>query len=380
VLVRASLLQAGDSWALAATLCACAAGGSVAGKHTPFGRALSGPVCAMLLAWGACVAGVTPGPGPHFSVPQLAVVQLATPLLLLDADLRKLLGRSSRLGGAFFVAASATLLGCLLAFTTLGPFLREACSSLGSSSDAWKLAAALCAKNIGGGLNYVAVASATGMSPAAFAGGLIIDNAAGMLYFPLVAWLGRADRGETAAGTPAPAQKSPTPPVEDVLAALAASCAIVALAASLSPANTLPLATLLTLVLATAFPAPLSRLAPASEQLGGALLYVFFATAGASAGAPSAASSYLPFFGFVGMLYAVHLTLTLTVCRALKFSRPEALVASNAAIGGPATAAALAEGMGWTSLRTPGMLAGNLGNAVATFVSLALGQLVLSRM
>ena len=314
------------------------------------------------------------------AAPQLAVVQLATPLLLLDSDLRNLLRKSSRLGGAFFVAASATLLGCLLAFTALGPFLREACSALGSSSDAWKLAAALCAKNIGGGLNYVAVASATGLSPAAFAGGLIIDNIAGLVYFPLVAWLGRAERGEAASADSPPTQRPPSPPVEDVLAALSASSAIVALSLAISPTNTLPLATLFTLILATAFPAPLSRLAPASEQLGGALLYIFFATAGASAGAPSAAGSYLPFFGFVGVLYAVHLTLTLWVCKALRFSRPEALVASNAAIGGPATAAALAEGMGWASLRTPGMLAGNLGNATATFLSLALGQLVLSRL
>jgi uncharacterized membrane protein len=125
----------------------------------------------MLLAWGCFLVGITPGPGPHFAGPQLAVVQLATPLLLLDCDLRVMLGRSRRLGAAFALAATGTAAGCVLAYAALGPTLRAACAGVGMPDDAWKLAAALCAKNIGGGLNYVAVASTTGLGPAAFAGG-----------------------------------------------------------------------------------------------------------------------------------------------------------------------------------------------------------------
>jgi len=46
------------------------------------------------------------------------------------------------------------------------------------------------------------------------------------------------------------------------------------------------------------------------------------------------------------------------------------LVASSAAIGGPATAAALAKSVQWESLVTPGLLVGNIGYAVATFIGL----------
>jgi hypothetical protein len=46
------------------------------------------------------------------------------------------------------------------------------------------------------------------------------------------------------------------------------------------------------------------------------------------------------------------------------------LVASSAAIGGPATAVALAQANGWTSLIGPSVLVGNLGYAVATFCGL----------
>ena len=46
------------------------------------------------------------------------------------------------------------------------------------------------------------------------------------------------------------------------------------------------------------------------------------------------------------------------------------LVASSAAIGGPATAAALAKSFRWESLLTPSLIVGNVGYAVATFIGL----------
>ena len=58
----------------------------------------------------------------------------------------------------------------------------------------------------------------------------------------------------------------------------------------------------------------------------------------------------------------------------LGFTREESLLASNANIGGPATAASLAATKGWTQLVAPGILAGLLGNVIATFVGLGLSQ------
>jgi uncharacterized membrane protein len=60
--------------------------------------------------------------------------------------------------------------------------------------------------------------------------------------------------------------------------------------------------------------------------------------------------------------------------RIAKLPLPEVLMASNANIGGPATAAALADAMGWPQLRTPGLLVGQLGNVIATGLALALGH------
>ena len=46
------------------------------------------------------------------------------------------------------------------------------------------------------------------------------------------------------------------------------------------------------------------------------------------------------------------------------------LTTSSAAIGGPATAAALTQSNQWDSLLTPSLLVGNVGYAIATFIGL----------
>ena len=54
-----------------------------------------------------------------------------------------------------------------------------------------------------------------------------------------------------------------------------------------------------------------------------------------------------------------------------KIAAPQRLLAaSSAAIGGPATAAALAQANKWESLLAPSLLVGNVGYAVATFIAL----------
>ena len=375
-LVRAALLpwapliQPSESWSLLAALCTCAYGGAAAGKHTAAGRALSGPVSAMLIAWAAHLCGVLPAPGTHFASLQLQCVTLATPLLLLGADVRAIFARTRRMSAAFGVGALGTVLGSIAGFALLAPLLRP----LGvADGDGWKLAAALTAKNIGGGFNYVAVAASAGMSAPALAAGIVCDNVAGLIYFPLINFLGcdavasaqpAADAGDAPAAAPG---------LEDLLGALCVSCVITAVAQAFGPSNALPAATALAVLLATSLPGWLVRIAPAGEAIGQVLLYVFFATAGASAGDPSRAAAYAPLFGFLLVLYGTHLAVVLSAGRALGFSLPETLLASNANIGGPATAASMADAAGWTALRTPALLVGNLGNAVATFVGLTLG-------
>ena len=103
------------------------------------------------LALGLANVGLLPAASPAYSTINGALVPLAVPLLLFDADIVRALRDGGRLLLCFSLGALATVAGTLVA-ARLVPLA----SQLGP--DAWKVAAALAARHIGGAVNYVAVA------------------------------------------------------------------------------------------------------------------------------------------------------------------------------------------------------------------------------
>lgn len=71
----------------------------------------------------------------------------------------------------------------------------------------------------------------------------------------------------------------------------------------------------------------------------------------------------------------VHLCLLVIVGKLMKLELTEVMIASNACILGPPTAAALAASKGWQPLIAPGILVGLFGYAIATFIGIALTAL-----
>ena len=83
-----------------------------------------------------------------------------------------------------------------------------------------------------------------------------------------------------------------------------------------------------------------------AEALGSALILLFFVSIGAGAGGLAALASTGALAGFIGVLLVVHLAVTLAGAHLLRLDAASVLVASNAAVGGPGTACALAAGRG----------------------------------
>ena len=379
-----------DPWTVFAILATAAATGQRAAE-TPIGKRLSGPICAMAITFGLAAFNVLPASTATVASAQGLAVRLATPLLLYEANLRSIGRRASRMLPAFFAGSVGTSLGALAAVAILGGPLAAV-----YGDDGYKVAAALAAKNIGGGLNFVAVAAALGLSAGPFATALAMDNIMALVYFPACAWLGRdkADpKAETAKDSNADAEQddasSAVVSSPEQSAALAiALCAVAAsqwLALRFLPGFDLPIATILVVALATAMPRAIGRYSKAGSQLGTTSIFLFFATAGWTGGALGSAALLQGgplLLGFLGILYAVHLTISLGLGAILRKAFPTAgkrlwniptlLVASNANIGGPATASALAVGNGWPSLVTPSLLVGNLGYALATPLAIVL--------
>jgi uncharacterized membrane protein len=266
-------------------------------------------------------------------------------------------------------------------------------------------------------LNFFAVAETFKVSPSAVATGLAVDNLLGLLYFPLVSSLGAPydessksesphllvesistgstetaeEKTEIETLTAAAAAESSSSPegmveVEKLTSSLALAFTIASLsdyASSRTGLPSVPISTMLTVVLATAAPSQLKQLIPSGELLGKLSLLFFFASVGNASGTVSstfAATGAASLVAFELILYAVHLAVILGIGGGvLNIPMPDLLLASNANIGNAATASSLASAKGWRSRILPAILVGTLGNAFGTFAGLSLGSFVLRK-
>lgn len=357
----ASLVSPGDHWGNIAVLSCAASLAQLLGKSTAPGRLLGAPVTAMALTFVLSSVGWPPGrstllpPGgsPASAFLQATALTLATPLLLLGTSLR---GRALRQCGAllasFAVAALGTLLGAVLAMSL--PIQRTLVAAL-PHGDGLKIAAALLAKNIGGGINYMAVCACLRVAPESVAAGLCVDNVMALVYFPLVSVLA-SRHGDVVAGGGAGAggaeeaeeakeaeeDGDATTPVEALSHAFTLAAVLTAAGRCLNsqlqrvpallgrqaasgagpPDLSLPLTTLLAVAFSTCYPpdaflSPTSSrrgerrsnaVAAAGETLGTACLYLFFATAGAPGWRlkGSVQRAFPAIASFLLVLYGVH--------------------------------------------------------------------------
>jgi uncharacterized membrane protein len=112
-----------------------------------------------------------------------------------------------------------------------------------------------------------------------------------------------------------------------------------------------------------------------AARIGGPLMLVFFATIGATiAAAGPSCGSLAPLMAFLGVMVSVHWALLLLGARVWKLEPSAVLIASNALVGGPATAAAMATSRGWGRLVQPAILLGSVSYALGSAAGLLLAR------
>lgn len=375
------LITADQTWSVWAVLLGAAAFGFLA-ENTRVGRRLSGAILTMGITFALSNLGVIPADQvPAYDVVWGYLVPLAIPLLLFRADLRRILREAGPTLVAFMIGAVGTVIGTIVAFNVV---------PLGA--EGWKLAAIFSATYIGGSMNYAAAAEAVGLrSGDLLSAGVAADNLVMAIYFLVLFALPGLGAlrsryperhqalAEGSAELEARREQSATfPPLGSTALALAIALGLCAVGIGLAgltgwKGGGILVVTALTVLLATSLPGPFQRLAGA-EVIGTFLMQIFFAVIGASANIMVVMKVGPVLFVFAALILAIHLVILLLGGWLLKLDLSELVIASNANMGGPTTAAAMAVARRWQTLVLPAILCGTLGYAVATFIGVALGH------
>lgn len=120
------------------------------------------------------------------------ILPLAIPMLLLSANIPRILSGTGKLLPAFLLGSACTVAGSLVAMAAF-PLI-----CLGD--DGWRIAAALTARHIGGAVNYMAVSESLSIAPSTFGAGLAADDLILTLYFTTIYTLAKAIPPELTGG------------------------------------------------------------------------------------------------------------------------------------------------------------------------------------
>ncbi len=342
-----------------------------------FGWAAKLGASLLVIMFGAVLANLdlVPVSSSVYSLIGGPITSVAIVWLLFAVDLRDLKVAGPRMLGAFLIAVAATALGALTAFALLGHFFPE---------HGWQLAGVMTGTYSGGSLNFVSVGRAVGLSGTLFAAATAADNLVTGIWVGatllLPVWLGRfyvapprVDREngeEVHVGDPM--QASVGFRVLDMLA-LGGLALLVVLAAERTAALTpaVPSVIWLTTYALIVAQLPPVRALPGALQLGTLALHLFFAVIGIGSRVDQILEVGIQVFYFTAIVVAVHGLLLFVVARFVRLDVETTAIASQASIGGPSTAIALAVARKRPELALPGAMVGLLGYALGTYAGIA---------
>ena len=133
--------------------------------------------------------------------------------------------------------------------------------------------------------------------------------------------------------------------------------------------------TVISLLVATVFHAPLGKIGGADE-LGGYVLYIYLFIIGLPANLYVVLMEVPVMFQFCAIMAVVNLTVTLVLGKLLRLNLEDLLISVNATLGGPPSAVAMTISMGWPKLVLPAMLIGIWGYAIGTALGVATAQML----
>lgn len=325
------------------------------------------------------------------------IIPLALPLLLFQIDIKAIWKESGRLLGIFLLSSVGTVAGTLVAFFLLKehiPYLD-------------KLSAMMSASYIGGGVNFAAMALKFNPPKDVISAAVVADNLMTALFILTLMAIPTIRFFRNKFNTPHIDEVEGTQiagrddyfsrkeiSLLDIALNFGAAFFIVAISFKLSAFMTdiLPKAdgnilyemftslvtdkylilTTFTFVLLLLFPKFFKQL-NGSNEFGTFLIYLFFFVLGIPASIPLIIQTAPLLLLFVFIIAMLNLVMSLVAGKLIGADLEEILLASNANIGGPTTAAALAIAKGWHKLIGPILVVGTLGYIIGNYIGTAIG-------
>ncbi|MBN8202238.1 MULTISPECIES: DUF819 domain-containing protein [Bacillaceae] len=364
---------------------------------------ISGAIVALIGAIILSNTGIIPTASPVYDAVWTFIIPLAIPLLLFHVKIKKIWQESGRLLIIFLISSIGTVAGVIISFF----LLKDHIPVLD------KLGAMLSASYIGGGVNFAAMAAKFETPGEMVSAAVVADNLMMAIYFvvlmmvPAIGFFRRrfktphvdqvengsiGEEGKTLAES---FWKRKDISLKDI--ALSVGTAFLLVIVSFKIAEFLDAAipsgddvsffinlvnglfgdkylmlTTLTFLGLAMFPRYFESI-NGSQEIGTFLIYLFFVVIGIPASIPLIIENAPLLLVFVFIIVAVNLTVSLTAGKLLKYDLEEILLASNANVGGPTTAAAMAIAKGWKDLIGPILVVGTLGYIIGNYVGTALG-------
>ena len=399
-----TLIAADNHWALLAILFASTFLAIFLEQKYQWASKISGAIITLVIAIALVNLGVIPSEAPVFDDFVWGyAVPLAIPLLLLQTDLRRMHREAGRFLAIFLIGAVGTVLGAVLATVLLRGMVEGIPGA----------AAMMTGSYIGGGVNFTALAAAFNVDANLKASTTVADNLNMAIYFLVLlsvagsAWFrkryrhpyiddvlanGKSDTGETLAACYW-AKKETS--LKDIALNMTYAVIVVFLSKliggffkDLIPADNWFLKMLntffgseyvwitnLSLIWSTCFSKQASNMRGAQE-IGTWLIYLFFFVIGAPASVGVLIRNAPILLLFCMIIVLVNMLFCFLGGKLFKFDLEEIILASNANIGGPTTAAGMAISQGWVKLIGPCMLVGTFGYVIGTWLGILVGSLL----
>lgn len=397
-----TLISADNTWVLWAFLTGWAAFSIYLEQTYKWAGKVSGAIIALVGALIFSNLKIIPTDAPAYDAVWTYVVPLAIPLLLFKCNIKKIWKESGRLLVMFLISSVGTMLGAALGFILLKDHVPELT----------KVAAMMSGSYIGGGVNFAAMAGSFDVPGELVSAAVVADNLLMALYFfvlitiptmsffrskfkhPHVDKVEQSSTDDTktlAANYWGRKEIS----LKDLAFAIATGIIIVALSTEVAKflgtviptsnefmnivnallSNKYLLITTFTMLGATYFSEYFSNI-KGSQEIGTFLIYIFFVVIGVPASISLIIQQSPLLLVFCAIMVGMNMLVSFGFGKLLKFDLEEIILASNANIGGPTTAAAMAISKGWVDLVGPIMVVGTLGYILGNYFGILMGSLL----